>query len=83
MTSQVIINFGKWVVNKDPKKQATIHTAIDKKGKEYVTKVDFPMLLVQTGKQVIHMKKEAIKDLNVKLLAQELNLLYISHQIVN
>lgn len=80
-TVQITINFGRWVVDKNPNSVTDIKTFINDKGKEVVQSVKVPMILVQTGKQVMKIQKVALKSLNFRDLAADLGLNYISHSI--
>lgn len=77
------IKFGIWRVNKNPSVPVQIITGIHKdSGKEFVKDVKIPMLLVETGKQVIRMTKDAISSFNAKVFAEQQGLNYISHRVI-
>lgn len=77
-TVQLTIRFGTYQVDKY--RSADIKTAIDgDSGKQYVTAVNLPMVLVETGKQVMRISKQALSGLNVRDYAKDLGLNYISH----
>lgn len=80
---QVEIRFGEYRVDADPKAKAQINTAIDgDSGKEFVTSVKLPMVLVETGKQVIKMNSDALSAFSVKDFVRDKGLNYISHRVV-